>query len=68
MFQFEVQPAINRLVDAVQFKRKGGLWFPDMLVDRRAVSLSGVKFKPSEDADEILEQFTGVCFLQFNGE
>jgi len=68
MFRFEIQPAIDRLVDAVQFKRKAGLWFPDTLVDRRAVYLSGVKFKPSGDADEILEQFSNVCFCQFNGE
>lgn len=67
MFCYEVIKAQHRIQDAIQFSRKGGgYWFPDLLVDRAAIRLLKVSYKPTKDADEVLAQFTGLCFIQFN--
>jgi hypothetical protein len=67
MFDREVVPAHQRLADAIQFRQMGGgYWQPDTLTDRNAMRLSGVTYRPSRDPDAVLQQFSGVCFCQFN--
>jgi len=67
MFNHELLPARQRLADAIQFRQMGGgYWHPDRLTDRNAVRLSGVTYRPAKDADDVLRQFSGVCFCQFN--
>jgi len=67
MFNHEIQPAFDRLADAIQFRQKGGgYWFPDTLTDRNAIRLSKIAYKPTKDPDDVLRQFSGVCFCQFN--
>ena len=67
MFNCEIQPPSERLADAIQFRQKGGdYWYPDTLTDRNAIRLSKITYKPAKDPDEVLRQFSGVCFCQFN--
>ena len=67
MFSYEVQPARERLADAVHFRQAGGgYWYPDLPVDRNALHLAKVEFRPMRSEDEILTQLSGVCFCQFN--
>ena len=67
MFNFELEPAFGRLDDAVQFRQKGGgYWYPDTPTDRDAIRLTKVTFRPAKTEDEVLTQFSGVCFCQFN--
>ena len=63
----EAQAARARLADAIQFKRKGGVyWYPDLLVDRHAIDLLGITYHPKKDEDEIITQFSGIAWIQFN--
>ena len=66
MFNFELEPAFARLDDAVQFRQMRGWWYPDTAADRNAIRLTKVAFRPAKTEDEILTQFPGVCFCQFN--
>jgi hypothetical protein len=66
MFNFEIEPAAQRLADAIQFRQKGGYWFPDLTVDRNAITLAKIRYKPSKSEDEVLAQFANVAFVQFN--
>lgn len=66
MFNFEVEPARQRLQDAIQFRRKGGgYWCPDLLIDRNAIELAGIDYKPSRDADAVLQQFGDIAWVEF---
>lgn len=67
MFNFEIEPAAQRLADAIQFRRMGGgYWFPDTLTDRHAITLSKVCYRPSQCADAVKAQFAGIASVQFN--
>jgi hypothetical protein len=59
--------ATARLADAIQFRQAAGnRWYPDLLVDRHAIALTGVKWEPQRSEDETLTMFSGVAFCQFN--
>ena len=59
--------ATDRLDDAIQFRQAaGGSWYPDLLVDRHALHLAGVEYRPMRSRDAILIQLSGICFCQFN--
>ena len=59
--------ATARLADAVQFRQAaGGHWYPDLLVDRHALTLAKAAYRPLKDRDTVLTQLSGVCFCQFN--
>lgn len=67
MFNHKIGPASERLADAIQFRQMGGgYWFPDTLTDRNAIRLSKVTYQPARSEDDVLGQFAGVCFCQFN--
>jgi hypothetical protein len=67
MFNHEIQPARERLADAIQFRQTtDGYWFPDELVDRNARTLTKIRTPMTKSEDEILAAFSGVCFCQFN--
>jgi hypothetical protein len=67
MFDYEIQLAADRLADAIQFRQyANGYWFPDLLVDRNAIKLLKIRYKPTKSEDEVLTQFCGVAFVQFN--
>lgn len=51
----ELADATARLADAVHFRQAtGGWWYPDLLVDRHALTLAGVPFRPCKTEDGIL--------------
>ena len=56
---------------AIRFRRlKDGYFTPFTLIDRAAIILVRVNYKPSRDPDEILEQFADrawVEFLEYDG-
>ena len=66
MFNYEVKAATERLDCAIQFRQIRGYWYPDLTVDRNAVALTKICFRPCKTEDEVLEQFANVAFCQFN--
>ena len=64
MFNFELQPARERLADAIRFSRKGGGYFyPDDLTDRNAISLTKITYSPTKEWDEVVKQFANVAWV-----
>lgn len=67
MTEREVAEATTRRYRAIQFRQKGnGYWHYDTLTDRNAGKLTGVNFRPRLTEDEVLTDFSGVAFCQFN--
>lgn len=64
MFNREIDEADTRAKDAIRFRRKGGGYYcPDLLVDRNALKLLKVQYKPTKDADNVLEQLSGLAWV-----
>ena len=58
--------ARDRIQDAIQFRRWGhGYFMPNLLVDRDALRLLKIEYRPTKDPDEIHRQIGGLATLQF---
>lgn len=54
------------LKDAVRFQRlPDGFWTSKLLVDRDALHLLAIIYKPTRDADEVLAQIDGKATVEF---
>jgi hypothetical protein len=66
MFNTEIDPAYQRMLDGIRMKKKGGgYYYPDLIIDRNAIALTKVRYIPTKDEDDVLKQFSGACWIVF---